>query len=1113
MPNEKNRYYEMRRLGVVFACASAALLVSMLWWIWVDLTPAWKTHQNELARARAALRRLDELTEGKPQMRPAELPADGTGVRQVTLPLIRRDLHFVQTATTDRCITCHAAIDDENMAPWRLAVRMGTDGVDRTGKTEGQTSPGNSPLRPPLGEGGSGELSENVFGGIDWLWPMLSEERQRSVLSDAINAANRRLEADGKTPIAVNNPIQAHPRPDLYVADDSPHPMKKMGCTVCHEGNGDETDFVLAGHPKDTAAEARGSMERPMLPTRHTEASCAKCHPQISDTAMRDCRPLAPTLNQGRILVERWGCVNCHLIEGFENAPRVGPSLAKANATLDGQFFAEYVLSPHELRPWTTMPQSFRQENNLSQTTDGTDGDTRARAEIDAMWAYLSAVSQDDPSDQGRNWPEEWAKPEFMAKAKEQGRRLFNEIGCLACHPPVERRSGPYGTVASRPADLRENSEGIQTGRYHRPSPDDVEALVESTSDTQSAIVRYAPDLSNMGGELRGGPWIREWLIDPTRYLPGSRMPRLRLTPLPASAPAAPTGVPDEATSLAIYISSLQTGQTPLSGPSNTTSTGREILDTTRTTIIREIIAAGGETDDGEISTQLQAASSDNKIAAERIAAMPPDERRWLFAGQRLLAHYGCSGCHRMPGLENAARIGPELTRWADKPAGQLDLGQFDPLMRRTLADEEFKTLYPPGNDQPWSAWAPSNDTVDVERTHVSFARHKLLNPRMWDRGLQKSPLSRLRMPNFFMSYREADSLTTFVLSRRAANVDASLIVSDQSPAGVATKGRNLARSLNCTACHVIDGNNAAIRQYYQRQEGDSLRMQEAEAPPRLPAHGARVTAQWTYEYMSDVATIRPWLKVRMPSFSLSDEQSTLLAEYFAAVSQEQSRWLGDKLATIASARKDSRTGSEAAASAVDSIRRFALLHGSIPPGWLDPLSARREVFTKACDQAVTDAGFLQGVYASGHAFLDPPAQTASADRVADGRTLFQELQCLQCHVFGDPAAPGANTHPTAPDLQSVNSRLRRKWVASWLQDPPRIQPGTRMPRFFGDGRAGAFADYEPADRAEIEARLRHKTLINDGPEQIQAIVSFVYDASSRRLDVTRDADTQPADQ
>jgi hypothetical protein len=314
----------------------------------------------------------------------------------------------------------------------------------------------------------------------------------------------------------------------------------------------------------------------------------------------------------------------------------------------------------------------------------------------------------------------------------------------------------------------------------------------------------------------------------------------------------------------------------------------------------------------------------------------------------------------------------------------------------------------------------------------------------------------------------------------------------------------------------VIDGNGAAIRQYYQRQEGDSLRLQEAEAPPRLPAHGARVTAQWTYEYMGDVATIRPWLKVRMPSFSLSDDQSTLLAEYFAAVSQEQSRWFGDKLATIASARKDSHSSDpswEAAANAVDSIRRFALLHGSIPSGWLAPFTARREVFTKACDQAITDAGFLQGVYASPHAFLDPPLETAPADLIADGRMLLHELQCLQCHVFGDPKAPGANANPTAPDLQRASRRLRREWVVKWLQGPPRIQPGTRMPSFFGEGTTGAFADYEAADRNAIQARLRNKALIDDGSGQIQAIVSFVYDASSRQLDVTREADTQPANQ
>src|SRR5205085_7096480 len=35
---------------------------------------------------------------------------------------------------------------------------------------------------------------------------------------------------------------------DLYVSVDSKHSYEKIGCTSCHDGSGQETDFVLTAH-------------------------------------------------------------------------------------------------------------------------------------------------------------------------------------------------------------------------------------------------------------------------------------------------------------------------------------------------------------------------------------------------------------------------------------------------------------------------------------------------------------------------------------------------------------------------------------------------------------------------------------------------------------------------------------------------------------------------------------------------------------------------------------------------------------------------------------------------------------------------------------------------
>ena len=49
------------------------------------------------------------------------------------------------------------------------------------------------------------------------------------------------------------NPHKTHPNLELYIGSKSPHPMKEVGCTVCHGGEGHRvTDFNAAAHtPRD----------------------------------------------------------------------------------------------------------------------------------------------------------------------------------------------------------------------------------------------------------------------------------------------------------------------------------------------------------------------------------------------------------------------------------------------------------------------------------------------------------------------------------------------------------------------------------------------------------------------------------------------------------------------------------------------------------------------------------------------------------------------------------------------------------------------------------------------------------------------------------------------
>src|SRR5438105_15266757 len=119
-------------------------------------------------------------------------------------------------------------------------------------------------------------------------------------------------------------PFTTHPNLDVYLGGSSPHPIDRIGCTVCHEGMGQSVSFRDAAHaPRD--AKQKEDWEKtyhweqphlwdyPMLPVKMTDASCAKCHKQQIFV------PNATGLNLAYATYERAGCYACHKTKGFEN--------------------------------------------------------------------------------------------------------------------------------------------------------------------------------------------------------------------------------------------------------------------------------------------------------------------------------------------------------------------------------------------------------------------------------------------------------------------------------------------------------------------------------------------------------------------------------------------------------------------------------------------------------------------------------------------------------------------------------------------------------------------------------------------------------------------------
>jgi mono/diheme cytochrome c family protein len=78
--------------------------------------------------------------------------------------------------------------------------------------------------------------------------------------------------------------------------------------------------------------------------------------------------------------------------------------------------------------------------------------------------------------------------------------------------------------------------------------------------------------------------------------------------------------------------------------------------------------------------------------------------------------------------------------------------------------------------------------------------------------------------------------------------------------------------------------------------------------------------------------------------------------------------------------------------------------------------------------------------------------ETITAEKVLAGKQLVGKggFGCTSCHdIAGIP-----NTGTRGPDLASMDQRVRHDWYRSWLEQAQRMQPGTRMPTIFAEGKS-----------------------------------------------------------
>ena len=682
-------------------------------------------------------------------------------------------------------------------------------------------------------------------------------------------------------------PFAPHPRLDLFVGADSPHPTAEFGCTVCHAGQGSATAFATASHsPNDVAQRQRwqarhgwspdADWDLPMRPRRLMESGCLQCHhqPEELTSSRRFADPPAPKLVAGYQLVCRLGCFGCHEIRGVaetgatigpdmrleanerraagsrtrpaprdarphaereeyrspsQDAPRpgtqrkVGPSLRGLAGKLDRPFLLGFLPKPSDFRPESQMPQCFGLVEHLSPASRD-ETERLDKVEVRAVAEYLLSRRPDEAT--RRN----------DVKDLSVGNALRGVPGAPnGAGPPGAER---HGGRSLQGASEREGPPSAERGRELFQVRGCL--ACHKHRDFPAADATVGPDLSKLGsklGKATGKDWLADWLRDPTRYAPRTRMPDCSLSGRDmvgvterhaARSLQADDSLSDPIADLTAYLLTGDGWKPPALPPLVEADLDQLVRGYLEETFPRSL--AEGYLKSGVPSDAGQQA----RAGTEELAGPITREKKLRYVGQRAIARRGCYGCHDIPGFEAASPIGPELSDWGRKPESLLAFQRV----------HEFAA----------AATTPGADDFYLEalarQRREGFLWQKLVSPRSFDyqktghRGYQEQ----LRMGRFHLTDAQREAIMTFVLGLVADPPAGKYVCRPEGKERALVEGRAVIEAYRCDVCHTLALERWLIR---TGRQGQGQGQVEVAGTPRVDAAGKPLVVEGEEEDVS----------------------------------------------------------------------------------------------------------------------------------------------------------------------------------------------------------------------------------------------------------------------
>lgn len=82
-----------------------------------------------------------------------------------------------------------------------------------------------------------------------------------------------------------------------------------------------------------------------------------------NETPWRTFNPTSADVHEGRVIMERNGCLACHSIDGFGGS--IGPALNGVKQRKSNDEMFRWIKSPFSIKPGTRMPQYFLSDEEI----------------------------------------------------------------------------------------------------------------------------------------------------------------------------------------------------------------------------------------------------------------------------------------------------------------------------------------------------------------------------------------------------------------------------------------------------------------------------------------------------------------------------------------------------------------------------------------------------------------------------------------------------------------------------------------------------------------------------------------------------------------------------